>query len=71
VSRRCASKKRHFPNSGVAQRRLEEILSKPLAVGRVYSPTGVIRCHCGGWVLTSRSPKVYRKGKRGRDRRVR
>jgi hypothetical protein len=68
---KCKGKKRHFPNSEVAQRRLEEILAAPLAPNRLYSPTGVIRCHCGGWVLTSRPPKVYRSGKRGRDTRVR
>lgn len=71
MSRRCASKKRHFQNSRQAKDRLDEILSKPLAPDRMYSPTGVMRCHCGGWVLTSRLGKQWAKGKKSRDRRLR
>lgn len=68
---RCKSKKRHFTNSGAARTRLGQIQEMPLDPARLYTPTGVIQCHCGDWVLTSNQGKLWAKGKKSRDRRLR
>lgn len=69
--KKCREKKRHFHTSRAAFQRLDEIVAAPLAPGRMYSPNGVIRCHCGGFVLTSRSAKQNARGKQSRNLRIR
>jgi hypothetical protein len=67
----CKSKKKHFSNPGAAKQRLREIQEGPIDPTRLYQPTGVVRCHCNGWVLTSNLGKQWKKGKSSRDRRLR
>lgn len=68
----CGIGKRRFPSRRAADRRLGEILDQPLTIDRLYQPTGVIRCPmCGGFHLTSKSGKRWKKGKLSRDLRCR
>lgn len=67
----CSTGKARFGSIAAAQGRLSEILDQP-DPSRLYVPTGVISCpKCGGYHLTSRSGKIFKKGKKGRDRRIR
>lgn len=69
--KKCASTKRHFDTRAEAEKRLEQIQRMPLDPDRLYTPTGVVTCHCGKFALTSSHGKPGRAGKSRRDRRVR
>jgi hypothetical protein len=72
--KRCRIRKTHWEQHGAAARALRSIQDnpRPTADGtiRLYSPTAVVSCHCGGYVLTSSECKTYAKGKQGRGRRA-
>lgn len=64
---KCASSKAHWPTHADAARRLAQINTAPDPT-RLYQPTRVSVCHCGGYVLTSKSGKPHAKGKSARRR---
>jgi hypothetical protein len=66
VSAKCRSTKRHFDRQGKAFDRLEAIQAAPPDPARLYTPTAVIRCTCGGYVLTSNAAPTFASGKRSR-----
>lgn len=62
--RKCRSRKAHYRGSNLALDALELIQDAQLLPptpdrpARLYTPTAVIRCHCGGYVLTSSQGKA-------------
>jgi hypothetical protein len=72
--KRCRSRKAHWDQHGAAARALRGIQDNPRPTPdgtvRMYTPTAVIKCHCGGYVLTSAEGKSYAKGKQGRGSRA-
>lgn len=63
--KRCRSKKTHWPTRRAAFAALEHIHAQGPGE-RLYMPTGVIGCHCGGFVLTSDAGRAFGKGKASR-----
>jgi hypothetical protein len=68
---RCASDKRHWTGRRAAEARLAWIQDHGEV--RAVTPTGVRRCACGGYVLTSsfRAPNRKGKSQRGSHRQDR
>lgn len=67
----CTTGKARFASAADARARLNEIIDNP-DPSRLYAPTGVIECpKCGGYHLTSKSGKRWKKGKLSRNRRIR
>lgn len=62
---KCASGKAHWSTHAAAARRLAQINAAP-DLSRLYQPTRVSPCHCGGYVLTSKSGKPHGTGKSAR-----